>query len=141
MPLVTKHPECLSMCMSARGQCCGRMRRYPWPLLKPLVAHLLGDVVEQYASTAQVEVGPALPLSGGESAEELKTRLLQLLESFEDEAPFTVQRLAEVLLEPEKQYARLDKLVNAISYTRTHAFRHPTASFKRACQMPSQIDR
>ena len=115
------------MCMSVRGYCFGRMHRYPWPLLKPLVAHVLGNVVEQYASTAKVEVGPALPLSGGESAEELRTRLLQLLDGFAEEAPFTVQRLAEVLLEPEKQYARLDKLVTAISTSESHAFRHPTA--------------
>ena len=87
------------------------MRRYPWPLLKPLVAHLLGEVITQYESTTKVEVGPALPLSGGETAEELRTWLMQLLDGFDDEAPFTMQRLAEVLLEPEKQYARLDKLV------------------------------
>ena len=91
------------------------MRRYPWPLSKPLVAHLLGDVITQYDSTVKVEVGPALPLAGGETAEELRTRLMQLLDGFGDEAPFTVQRLAEVLLEPEKQYARLDKLVILIS--------------------------
>ena len=91
---------------------CGRMRRYPWPLLKPLVAHLLGDVITQYASAVKVEVGPVLPLSGGETAEDLRARLLQLLDGFDDEAPFTMQRLAEVLLEPEKQYTRLDKLVS-----------------------------
>ncbi len=113
-----QHPDVSVHVHECEDHGCGRMHRYPWPLLKPLVAHLLGDVVEQYASTAKVEVGPALPLSGGESAEELRARLLQLLDGFEDEAPFTVQRLAEVLLEPEKQYARLDKLVTAISPAR-----------------------
>lgn len=49
--------------------------------------------------------------TGGESAEELRGRLLHLLDGFDDEAPFTLQRLAEVLLEPRKQYAQLDKLV------------------------------
>ena len=38
-------------------------------------------------------------------------RLLQLLDGFDAEAPFTMQRLAEVLLEPRKQYTRLEKLV------------------------------
>lgn len=50
--------------------------------------------------------------TGGESAEELRGRLLHLLDGFDDEAPFTLQRLAEVLLEPRKQYAQLDKLVS-----------------------------
>ncbi len=34
-----------------------------------------------------------------------------MLHEFETEAPFTLQRLCEVLLEPSKQYTRLDKLV------------------------------
>lgn len=103
---------------------CGRMRRYPWPLLKPLVAHLLGDVIGQYASAVNVEVGPVLPLSGGETPEELRARLLQLLDGFDDEAPFTTQRLAEVLLEPEKQYTRLDKLVSLSVTARGVALRY-----------------
>lgn len=85
--------------------------RYPWPALRPLVEHLLGEVITDFVGTAKVEVGPALPLSGGESAVELQTSLQQLLDSFDDEAPFTMQRLAEVLLEPRKQYSRLEKLV------------------------------
>ena len=39
------------------------------------------------------------------------TRLHSLLDSF-DAAPFTLQRLCEVLLEPRKQYARLEKVVS-----------------------------
>ena len=34
-----------------------------------------------------------------------------MLREFEAEAPFTLQRLCEVLLEPSKQYTRLEKLV------------------------------
>jgi len=82
------------------------------------VAHLLGEVVEEF-STAEVEVGPVLPLSGGETAEELQSRLLQLLDGFDNEAPFTMQRLAEVLLEPRKQYKRLDKLVSILPQSKS----------------------
>ncbi|CAK0788007.1 hypothetical protein CVIRNUC_011229 [Coccomyxa viridis] len=88
--------------------------RYPWPMLRPLVEHLLGEVVHDFDSTSQVEVGPTLPLAGGETAEELQARLLQLLDGFDTEAPFTMQRLAEVLLEPRKQYTRLEKLALAL---------------------------
>ncbi len=55
-----------------------------------------------------------LNATGGESAEQLRGRLLHLLDGFQDDAPFTLQRLAEVLLEPRKQYARLDKLVSLL---------------------------
>ena len=37
----------------------------------------------------------------------------ELLYVHEDGAPFTMQRLCELLLEPQKQYSRFDKLVNA----------------------------
>lgn len=42
----------------------------------------------------------------------LRQRLKTLLaDQFPSETPFTIQRLAELLLEPHKQYSRLDKLV------------------------------
>lgn len=39
----------------------------------------------------------------------------ELLEGFHEGAPFTVQRLSELVLEPEKQYANLDKYLNALT--------------------------
>ena len=43
----------------------------------------------------------------------LRHRLRALLaDQFPTEAPFTIQRLAELLLEPHKHYSRLDKLVS-----------------------------
>jgi PPP4R2 len=61
---------------------------------------------------AQVEVGPSLPVPGYASLEALRTRLHSLLDDFTDGPPFTLQRLAELLLEPQKQYTRLSKLVS-----------------------------
>ena len=43
-------------------------------MLRPLVEHLLGEVVHDFDSTSLVEVGPTLPLSGGENAGELQAR-------------------------------------------------------------------
>ena len=54
--------------------CLHRACRYPWPILRPLVEHLLGEVVHDFNSTSQVDVGPALPVAGGETAEELQAR-------------------------------------------------------------------
>ncbi|KAK9839629.1 hypothetical protein WJX81_001603 [Elliptochloris bilobata] len=88
--------------------------RYPWPLQRALYAHALSEVLAHFESEAAVEVGPPALLPGGESGEAARRRLRGDLEAFGEEAPFTLQRLAEVLLEPRKQYARLDKLVLAL---------------------------
>ncbi len=72
------------------------------------------SVVNDPASRRAPQVGPPALLPGGESGEEARGWLRAALEAFGDEAPFTLQRLAEVLLEPRKQYARLDKLVRAV---------------------------
>ena len=50
-------------------------------MLRPLVEHLLGEVVHDFDSTSQVEVGPTLPLAGGETAEELQARQILSLTS------------------------------------------------------------
>ena len=73
----TGHYVCVpsGKCDSRMGSICiHRACRYPWPMLRPLVEHLLGEVVHDFDSTSQVEVGPTLPLAGGESAEELQAR-------------------------------------------------------------------
>ena len=56
-------------------------------------------------------MGPPQPTANGETPAQLRKRLRGMLHEFETEAPFTLQRLCEVLLEPSKQYTRLDKLV------------------------------
>lgn len=58
----------------------------------------------------QVEGPPRPPPAGFESVDALASRLHALLDGHEA-APFTLQRLCEVLLEPRRQYARLDKVV------------------------------
>ena len=45
--------------------------------------------------------------------ETMKTALLERLESF-SAAPFTVQRICELLTDPRKQYSRIDKFMRAI---------------------------
>ncbi len=60
-----------------------------------------------------MKIGPPRPLPGGETPGMLRQRLKSLLaDQFPSETPFTIQRLAELLLEPHKQYSRLDKLVH-----------------------------
>lgn len=59
---------------------------------------------------------PPMPL--GESTTEMIERLTQAVRAHNGAAPFTLQRMAELLLEPQKQYARLDKLVQPLTLQR-----------------------
>jgi len=43
-----------------------------------------------------------------------RTEIHELLDGFEA-APFTLQRLSELVLEPEQQYTSLDKYLNALT--------------------------
>ncbi|GIM15494.1 hypothetical protein Vretimale_18277 [Volvox reticuliferus] len=86
----------------------GRIR-YKWPLLRPLVDFVLEQVLTAYDAETRVEVGPPGPDSVSETIE----RFQKLLSAFSD-APWTFQRLCEILLEPKRQYSRLSKLVLAI---------------------------
>lgn len=43
----------------------------------------------------------------------MKKILLERLDSF-NSAPFTVQRICELLAEPKKQYTRIDKFMRAV---------------------------
>ena len=45
--------------------------------------------------------------------ESMKSSLLERLELF-NAAPFTVQRLCELLIDPRKQYSRIDKFMRAL---------------------------
>ena len=67
--------------------------------------------MHNFRVTVMLQVGPALPLPGADSLPSLQDRLRGHLDQFTD-APFTLQRLCELLLEPHKQYARLHKLVS-----------------------------
>ncbi|KAL4458305.1 hypothetical protein ABPG75_013170 [Micractinium tetrahymenae] len=90
------------------------LQRYEWRLLAPLLHSLVDAVLADYGrQDAEVEGPPRPPPAGFESVDALAARLHALLDGHEA-APFTLQRLCEVLLEPRRQYARLDKVALAI---------------------------
>ena len=72
--------------------------RYPWKLLCPLFCTQLDHCLRNYVSIDDPSV---------------LARLHAQLQSFLA-PPLTVQRLAEVLLEPKKQYSRLEKVTSAL---------------------------
>jgi hypothetical protein len=64
---------------------------------------------------ACVQIGPARPIRDGSSdssVQQLAERFSRMLSGFESH-PWTLQRLCELLLEPQKQYKRLHKLVSS----------------------------
>ncbi|KIY93925.1 hypothetical protein MNEG_14036 [Monoraphidium neglectum] len=88
--------------------------RFQWPLVRPLLEYLLELQLRRFEESSGVEVGPARPvLLDGEALDPLIQRLKGYMIGF-DATPWTAQRLAELLLEPGKQYKQLHKLALAL---------------------------
>ncbi|PSC69679.1 serine threonine-phosphatase 4 regulatory subunit 2 [Micractinium conductrix] len=90
------------------------LQRYEWRLLAPLLHSLIDAVLADFGGQeAEVDGPPRPPPAGYPSLEALQAALHRQLDQH-DLAPFTLQRLCEVLLEPRKQYAHLEKVAVAI---------------------------
>lgn len=97
------------------GSASSRFLGHCWSRLTPIAPlppTLTNHSIPPLHRCLPLQAGPPRPPPPGfEGSESLAARLHSLLDSF-DAAPFTLQRLCEVLLEPRKQYARLDKVVS-----------------------------
>ncbi|XP_046625810.1 serine/threonine-protein phosphatase 4 regulatory subunit 2 [Neodiprion virginianus] len=86
---------------------------YQWPLIKALFREkLLRVMTEFYESCPTLELAPC-PNVEQFNYDMMKSALLDRLESFSN-APFTVQRICELLTAPRKEYNRVDKFMRAI---------------------------
>lgn len=84
----------------------------PWARLQPAVHAALDAALDEFeAREGGAEAGPPPPMLSGLSLEGARAQLHALVSGMRA-APFTTQRLAELLLHPEKQYTRLPKLVS-----------------------------
>ena len=82
------------------GEC-----RVAWAKSLPLLKKRLESVADRYQEEkAELET---------EEFEERKTYLLEKLAGYSESPPFTIQRLCELLHEPERTYKSLRKLLNA----------------------------
>lgn len=79
--------------------------RYPWPVMKSLYHYMLDDCLGK--------VGKSGWSKNDTGIREAVLELHELLDGFEY-APYTVQRLSEVLLEPQKQYNNVEKLLHSL---------------------------
>ena len=86
---------------------------YQWSIVKCLFREkLLNVITDFYESSPTIDLPPC-PNVDPFNYETMKNSLLERLESFPS-APFTVQRLCELLTTPRKEYSRADKFMRAI---------------------------
>lgn len=86
---------------------------YQWPLIKALFREkLLRVMTDFYENCPTLELAPC-PNVEQFNYDNMKSALLERLESFAN-APFTVQRICELLTAPRKEYNRVDKFMRAI---------------------------
>lgn len=86
---------------------------YQWSLVKSLFKEkLLNVITDFYETNPGIEI-PPYPNVDPFNYDIMKNSLLERLDSFTS-APFTVQRLCELLTFPRKQYNRIDKFMRAI---------------------------
>uniref|UniRef100_A0A069DU56 Putative serine/threonine-protein phosphatase 4 regulatory subunit 2 n=1 Tax=Panstrongylus megistus TaxID=65343 RepID=A0A069DU56_9HEMI len=86
---------------------------FKWSIIKCLFREkLLNVITDFYESTLTIELPPC-PNVDTFNYERMKANLLERLDSFHG-APFTVQRISELLTNPRKEYNRADKFMRAI---------------------------
>lgn len=86
---------------------------YQWSLVKSLFKEkLLNVITDFYDTTPGLDI-PPYPNVDPFNYDTMKNSLLERLDSFTS-APFTVQRICELLTCPRKQYNRVDKFMRAI---------------------------
>ncbi|XP_059610193.1 serine/threonine-protein phosphatase 4 regulatory subunit 2 [Phlebotomus argentipes] len=87
---------------------------YRWPNIKYLFREKLVNVIKQFhESTPSIEDLPQYPNVDPFNYETMKNGLLERLDTF-NAAPFTIQRISELLSDPRKQYTRIDKFMRAV---------------------------
>lgn len=86
---------------------------YQWSVVKSLFKEKLLNVITDFYETTPGIIIPPYPNVDPFNYDIMKNSLLERLDSFTS-APFTVQRLCELLTFPRKQYNRVDKFMRAI---------------------------
>lgn len=87
---------------------------YQWSLVKPLYVQKLNNVISEFFDSQPM--APEIPPSPNVEPwnyERMKTMLLERLETFMG-APFTIQRISELLVSPRSEYNRIDKYMRAV---------------------------
>ncbi|KAL9689547.1 hypothetical protein QQ045_009933 [Rhodiola kirilowii] len=87
-----------------------------WNHLRNLLSYKLKQVISEYPEASMSDEQQIFSL--GETIPELVNRLDNELHNFIDGAPFTLQRICEILLAAQDIYPKLSKLVLALEKVR-----------------------
>lgn len=87
---------------------------FKWPLIQHLFREKLLNVITEFHDRSNSIMDlPHYPNVDPFNFDLMKKNLIERMESF-CAAPFTIQRICELLTEPRKQYSRIDKFMRAI---------------------------
>lgn len=86
---------------------------FSWHKLKPLLCQKLELVMNEFHKVSPTDDLPALPNVEVFKYEEMKEKVLEAVNSF-NSAPFTIQRLCELVVDPRKHYKRTDKFMRGV---------------------------
>ncbi|CAF0719290.1 unnamed protein product [Adineta steineri] len=87
---------------------------YPWEKIKPLFLQKLTIVLDEFNTESSMDKLDVHPNVDRSTFEELKSDIIERINSFEN-APFTIQRLCELILSPRAHYRRTDKFVRGLT--------------------------
>ncbi|XP_078465695.1 serine/threonine-protein phosphatase 4 regulatory subunit 2 isoform X1 [Lampetra planeri] len=85
----------------------------PWTQLKGYFMYKLERVLDDFRASVPEVRGPPNRNVDYVPYDDMKERLLKIVDGFTS-APFTIQRLCELLMEPKKHYKRTDKFMRGI---------------------------
>ncbi|KAL1460082.1 hypothetical protein WDU94_012021 [Cyamophila willieti] len=85
---------------------------FQWTLVKPLFQEKIIKVVTDFFESTPGEI-PEYPNVNKFNYDSMKATLLERIDWFKG-APFTIQRISELLVNPTKEYNRVDKYMRAL---------------------------
>lgn len=86
----------------------------PWLKLRPLIARKLEFVIGEFLKGSPAGTGSVAGVNSDcVSFDEMRSRLVNCVNKF-NSAPFTIQRLCELLVDPNKHYKTMEKFMRAI---------------------------
>ena len=83
--------------------------RFPWPSIKPLLRKKIEIVLDEFNEKSPVSATTCPNFN----FEEMKQEIMKTLDAFYG-APFTIQRICELLTVPNKHYKRTDKFMRGL---------------------------
>nr|CAG4642749.1 EOG090X0BWU [Evadne anonyx] len=86
---------------------------FPWSKVRGVLRHKLEIVIAAFREVCPIENVPPCPNVEPFNYETMKDKILEQFDSFAY-APFTIQRLCELLCAPRKHYKRTDKFMRGI---------------------------